>query len=728
MKALNRLFPGLVAGLVCFAMVWGTVLCMVTSLSLPLDTGALLMGLALGLACYALVLSLTHRSWWALVLVCFTAGAGFLMKDALWESTQVTLSLITDPFHRAYPGIPQLYEGAGLVCTRDCTLFLGFFGLILGFFAVFGLLKGGGVVLPMPMILIGLMVSMAVTNFEPDLQPLLLTAAGVLLGVIFTQARLPGLQNGAKTVAAAMVPVFLFVSLLPRWVPREDYVHPDVLAQITASMEALLENVSQRLQSDEPLFTIPIGDGNISIAGSSDPEERLELGGLGDLNQSSTLLMRVNVSGNAPGTPLYLRSQSYGVYTGTAWEGIPAASYTGGTSLITTGFEDYEVRIRALRVLSMIPIPTGAVTQPRGAAYYDQYLYNNKQDTQFSFTCTNHPDPMGSGYTDDSIPGKYRDLTTQQRAVLAEIMDPLYMNSPEDVANYLRHLYPYSLTPEKAPEDQDFVTWFLTEAESGYCVHFASTAVLMLRYLGYPARLATGYLCQPDANGQANVTGKQAHAWAEYYVEGQGWVILEATPAEGIESTAGPTPTEPENTQPSERTPPEDPTSPSTRPSIPQPSDTEPNVPVGTDEVPSPTNPALPTQPLKGDGEGTGQGFRFPSWLGTLAKWVLGIVAAAALVLLRWALVLSARRRRFTTGEPNQRALAMYRYLQRLRKFTGSDEDLQVLALVKKARFSQHQLPDEELSMLQRAVAREAAQALSVPLPRRWWRRFVRCV
>ena len=101
---------------------------------------------------------------------------------------------------------------------------------------------------------------------------------------------------------------------------------------------------------------------------------------------------------------------------------------------------------------------------------------------------------------------------------------------------------------------------------------------------------------------------------------------------------------------------------------------------------------------------------------------------AAALVLLRWALVLSARRRRFTTGEPNQRALAMYRYLQRLRKFTGSDENLQVLALVKKARFSQHQLPDEELSMLQRAVAREAAQALSVPLPRRWWRRFVRCV
>ena len=162
-------------------------------------------------------------------------------------------------------------------------------------------------------------------------------------------------------------------TLSERW--KKEMVHEKFHYK---TMEELLENVSQRLQSDEPLFTIPIGDGNISIAGSSDPEERLELGGLGDLNQSSTLLMRVNVSGNAPATPLYLRSQSYGVYTGTAWEGIPAASYTGGTSLITTGFEDYEVRIRALRVLSMIPIPTGAVTQPRGAAYYDLYLYNNK--------------------------------------------------------------------------------------------------------------------------------------------------------------------------------------------------------------------------------------------------------------------------------------------------------------------------------------------------------------
>ena len=111
MKLRERLFSALTAGLVAFAMAWGTLFAMVTALSLPVDTQALSLGLALGIFLYALVLTLTQKGWWSLGLMALTVAAGALMKDGLWESTQVILSLITEPFHKAYPGIPKLFSG-----------------------------------------------------------------------------------------------------------------------------------------------------------------------------------------------------------------------------------------------------------------------------------------------------------------------------------------------------------------------------------------------------------------------------------------------------------------------------------------------------------------------------------------------------------------------------------------------------------------------------------------
>ena len=68
----------------------------------------------------------------------------------------------------------------------------------------------------------------------------------------------------------------------------------------------------------------------------------------------------------------------------------------------------------------------------------------------------------------------------------------------------------------------------------GYSVHYATAAVLMLRYCGVPARYAEGYYL----SGQDAASGEQtfeldethAHAWAEYYLTGVGWVPFEVTP------------------------------------------------------------------------------------------------------------------------------------------------------------------------------------------------------
>lgn len=114
--------------------------------------------------------------------------------------------------------------------------------------------------------------------------------------------------------------------------------------------------------------------------------------------------------------------------------------------------------------------------------------------------------------------------------------DSVY-NSLADVLAYLRKTAVYDLDTPNTPRGEDFVEYFLFESGAGYCTHFASSAVLMLRYLGVPARYATGYAAAPgdfkrneDGTYSAVILDKQAHAWAEVYLDGIGWVPVEMTP------------------------------------------------------------------------------------------------------------------------------------------------------------------------------------------------------
>ena len=59
----------------------------------------------------------------------------------------------------------------------------------------------------------------------------------------------------------------------------------------------------------------------------------------------------------------------------------------------------------------------------------------------------------------------------------------------------------------------------------------------MYRYYNIPARYVTGYLAKADAFTQqedgsyrAVLDDGSAHAWAEVYLAGRGWVVVEATP------------------------------------------------------------------------------------------------------------------------------------------------------------------------------------------------------
>jgi transglutaminase-like putative cysteine protease len=100
------------------------------------------------------------------------------------------------------------------------------------------------------------------------------------------------------------------------------------------------------------------------------------------------------------------------------------------------------------------------------------------------------------------------------------------------VVNYLQSHYRYSQQLGHVPPGVDPVDWFLFDAKIGYCEQFATAAVLMLRSLGIPARLATGY-APGDYNpvlDQSIVRERDAHAWVEVYFAQHGWVPVDPSP------------------------------------------------------------------------------------------------------------------------------------------------------------------------------------------------------
>ena len=106
----------------------------------------------------------------------------------------------------------------------------------------------------------------------------------------------------------------------------------------------------------------------------------------------------------------------------------------------------------------------------------------------------------------------------------------------------------YTLTPGRAPVNEDVVEYFLFEGKRGYCVHYAAAATLMYRLYGIPARYVSGYAVPPSAFRQtaegswrAEATDEQAHAWVEIFLEDYGWTPVEVTPSDsGVISASYP--------------------------------------------------------------------------------------------------------------------------------------------------------------------------------------------
>lgn len=104
------------------------------------------------------------------------------------------------------------------------------------------------------------------------------------------------------------------------------------------------------------------------------------------------------------------------------------------------------------------------------------------------------------------------------------------------IAQALRHFgteeFTYTLTPP-ALGSADPIDEFLFSTRQGFCEHYSSAFVFLMRAAGVPARIVTGY-----QGGELNAVGdylvvrqRDAHAWAEVWIEDVGWLRIDPTSA-----------------------------------------------------------------------------------------------------------------------------------------------------------------------------------------------------
>ncbi|GHU22276.1 transglutaminase [Spirochaetia bacterium] len=172
----------------------------------------------------------------------------------------------------------------------------------------------------------------------------------------------------------------------------------------------------------------------------------------------------------------------------------------------------------------------------RGAYAVESYVQNVDVEEYFGYSLDENRVRASAGdQLSDAEKAVYTEYGQDERIrTLAEVITTGARTDWRKVEAIYRYLkygeYRYSLKPGIAP-DGDQLAYFLFQAKKGYCTYFAFSMTLLIRSLGIPARVASGFFIDPEA-GAFNyypVQSNQAHAWTEVFMPGYGWVECDPT-------------------------------------------------------------------------------------------------------------------------------------------------------------------------------------------------------
>lgn len=274
------------------------------------------------------------------------------------------------------------------------------------------------------------------------------------------------------------------------------------------------------------------------------------IGGFEPLKLSSRIVMKVD--GEIPARPPdLLRQNTYNRYESGTWSLSPRDYIRLSEDGMNSWTLLAQNKVRRSAVVSMaLPRRRTALPLPLGTARVSELpvaeLEHNRLGT---VRANNGPETIqyrfnyGPGATVDAPPNEL-DLGIPEREmpVLRDIVAQLGLTNqtPEralgTLQSWFQKNFQYTLDfPDQRIRSRwrvrQVVSRFLTETRAGYCEHFATSAALLLRAAGIPARYAVGYCVQESARSGNSfiVRERHAHAWTLAYINGR-WTDFDTTP------------------------------------------------------------------------------------------------------------------------------------------------------------------------------------------------------
>jgi transglutaminase-like putative cysteine protease len=275
--------------------------------------------------------------------------------------------------------------------------------------------------------------------------------------------------------------------------------------------------------------------GSAALTGLSDS---MTPGSIAQLVADYSVAFRVRFEGARPAALLYWRGPVLHRFDGRTWRRAetalrarPRVEFLGEPVRYHVALEP--TRQRFWFALDLPAQAAGA----RTSLSYDYTLVTAdpvNEPTSYaglSFLGSRAVDPLGEGSRreDTALAGSANPRTR-------ELAQRLYAQSGSDAAyvaavlDYLRRGgFVYSLEPQ--PLGADAVDDLLFRTREGFCGHYASAFVTLMRAAGVPAHVVTGYL-----GGEWNPVGEfievrqaDAHAWGEVWLQGRGWTRVDPT-------------------------------------------------------------------------------------------------------------------------------------------------------------------------------------------------------
>ena len=287
--------------------------------------------------------------------------------------------------------------------------------------------------------------------------------------------------------------------------------------------------------------------------------DRVELGRIGQIQQSRAVVMHVQIqSATPPGFGLKLRGIALNNFDGRIWTNtrtrMPLKRAADGRFNLETeapqsgsfGTVHYRVTMEPLvsEVFFLLATPRSLRGNYRvvfGDGAGDAFDIDDERpvtryeaDSLVRFGSArgeklrNYPPAILSTYL--QLPALDTRIPALAQEITAKADGPF--DKAAAIERYLRVHYGYTLEmPPSLPRDP--VADFLFVRRQGHCEYFASAMALMLRSLGIPARVVNGFAGGEfnDLTAQYVVRASDAHSWVEIYIPGDGWVEFDPTPS-----------------------------------------------------------------------------------------------------------------------------------------------------------------------------------------------------